>query len=139
MRNNRLEYMRICRFWDPCDRINRWRIGPLFADNSKIARSLYRSAFIKLAEVDPSGIMTADVPCGDLFDQGTTQIAKELTGTPVVTCVRMYTKGVPSSMQMKKTFVHTTLEIDSKMSVHSVTFCHLLSTLVPCILRGSHT
>ena len=88
-----------------------WRMGPLFADNSKIARSLYRAVFTKVAEVDPTGAIDADVPCGDLFDPGTTQIPKDLSGTPTVTLLRMYTKGVPSSMQLKKTFVFTALEI----------------------------
>ena len=89
-----------------------WRMGPLFADNSKIARSLYQAVFTKVAEVDPTGVIDTDVPCGDLFDPGTTQIPKDLSGTPIFTCARMYTKGVPSSMQLKKIFVVTALEID---------------------------
>ena len=89
-----------------------WKMGPLFADNSKIARSLYQAVFTKVAEVDPTGAIEADVPYGDLFDPGTTQIAKELSGTPTVTLLRMYTKGVPLSMQLKKIFVFTALEID---------------------------
>ena len=74
--------MRICRFWDPCDRINPedgWRISPLFADS--LATDVFLSNLLKLIYL--VSWQTADVPCGDLFDQGTTQIAKELTGTPV--------------------------------------------------------
>ena len=89
-----------------------WRMGPLFADNSKIARSLYQAVFTKVAEVDPTGAIDADVPYGDLFDSSTTQIPKDLSGTPTVPLLRMYTKGVPSSMQLNsKTFVFTALEI----------------------------
>ena len=88
-----------------------WKIGPLFADNSQIARGLYRAVFDKVTAEDPTGVVTVDVPFGDTTNPDALQIAKELSARPVFTTVRMYNKGVPSSMQLKKIFGLTTVEI----------------------------
>ena len=90
-----------------------WRIGPLFADNSKIARGLYREACGKVAAEDPQGIIAVDVPYGDLINPEALTIVKELSGIPVPNfkCVRVYTKGIPSSMPLQKLFGITTLDL----------------------------
>ena len=88
-----------------------WRIGPLFADSTNIARNLYRAVFEGVAAEDQKGIVCADVPFGDIVNQSALQIVNELFPAPVLTAVRMYTKGVPSDMLLKKIFVHTALEI----------------------------
>ena len=87
-----------------------WRIGPLFADDSQIARSLYRAVFDKVATEDPTGVVAVDVPFGDLVNPDALQIAKELSDTtPEFLYVRMYTKGVPSGMSLKKIYGLTSL------------------------------
>ena len=88
-----------------------WRIGPVFADNSLIARNLYRAVFDKVAAEDPSGIVAVDVPYGDIVNPEALQIVKELSGTPSFKCVRLYTKGIPSGIPLKKIFGLTTIEI----------------------------
>ena len=89
-----------------------WRIGPLFADNADIARSLYREACGKVAAEDPQGIIAVDVPYGDLVNPEALKMVKKLSGIPVpkTKCVRMYTKGIPSNMPLQKLFGITTLE-----------------------------
>ena len=88
-----------------------WKIGPLFADNSQIARGLYLAVFDKVAAENPTAVVTVDVPFGDTSNPDALQIAKELSATPVFTAVRMYSKGVPSSMPLRKVFALTTLEL----------------------------
>jgi hypothetical protein len=88
-----------------------WRIGPLFADNSQIARCLYREACNNVAAEDPRGIIAVDVPYGDLINPDALKIAKELSGVPTIKCVRMYKKDIPSSMPLQKLFGITTLEL----------------------------
>ena len=90
-----------------------WKIGPLFADNAEIARSLYREACGKVAAEDPQGIIAVDVPYGDLVNPDALKMVKELSGIPVpkVKGVRVYTKGIPSNMPLQKLFGITTLEL----------------------------
>ena len=90
-----------------------WRIGPLFADNAEIARSLYREACGRVAAEDPQGIIAIDVPYGDLVNPDALQIVKELSGTPVpkLMLMRGYTKGIPSNMPLQKLFGITALEL----------------------------
>ena len=88
-----------------------WKIGPLFADNSQIARSLYRAALAKVAAEDPTGVVVVDVPFGNEQNPDALKIAKELSATPVFTAARMYSKGVPSGIPMKKMFALTTVEL----------------------------
>ena len=88
-----------------------WRVGPLFADNSQIARSLYREVCSKIAAENPEDIIAVDVPYGDLVNPDALKIVKELSGIPTFKCVRLYTKGIPSSMPLKKLFGITSLEI----------------------------
>ena len=66
-----------------------WRIGPLFADNSQIARNLYREACSNVAAEDPRGIIAVDVPYGDLINPDALKIVKELSGIPTMKSVRM--------------------------------------------------
>ena len=89
-----------------------WKIGPLFADNSQIARSLYKGVLEKVLTEDPNGTVTVDVPFGTLFSSDTLQIVKELSGSHCFTFSRMYTKGLPTNMDLKKIFGLTTLQID---------------------------
>ena len=86
-----------------------WRIGPLFADNSQIATSLYREACSNVAAEDPRGIIAVDVPYGNLINPDALKIAKELSGVPTIKCVRMYKKDIPSSMPLQKLFGMTAL------------------------------
>jgi hypothetical protein len=88
-----------------------WRIGPLFADNAEIARSLYREACVKVAAEDPQGIIAVDVPYGDLINPDALKIVKELSGIPTFKCARIYTKGIPASMPLQKLFGITAIEI----------------------------
>ena len=88
-----------------------WRIGPLFADNAEIARSLYREACGKVAAEDPQGIITADVPYGDLINPDTLKVVKEMSAILTFKCVRHYGKGIPLSMPLQKLFAITSLSI----------------------------
>ena len=90
-----------------------WRIGPLFADNAEIARSLYREACCKVAAEDPQGLIAVDVPYGNLVNPDALKMVKELSGIPVpkMKGVRAYTKGIPSNMPLQKLFGITTLEL----------------------------
>ena len=88
-----------------------WKLGPLFADNSQVARSLYRAAFAKVATEDPTGFVTFDVPFGTAQNPDALKLAKELSPTPVFTAARMYSNGVPSGIPMKKLFALTTVEL----------------------------
>ena len=88
-----------------------WKIGPLFADNSQVARSLYRAAFGKVAAEDPTGVVIVDISFGNAQNPDALQIAKEMSPTPLFTAARMFSKGVPSGIPMKKMFALTTVEI----------------------------
>ena len=88
-----------------------WRIGPLHADNSDVAHHLYLSVFERIAAEDQKGIVCGDIPYGDLVNESAHLIASRLSDTTIMTCIRMYTAGVPPNMQLDKIFVHTALEV----------------------------
>ena len=100
----------IVRTTDPQDQW--WKIGPLFADNSQIARSLYKGVLEKVSAEDPYGSVIADVPFGDFFSSDTLQIVEELSGSHFVTFLRMYKKDIPSNMKLWKMFGLTTVQMD---------------------------
>ena len=89
-----------------------WRIGPLFANDSLIAKHFYKTVFNKIAADNPTAIMSADMPYyGDGVNEGVQQIVLELSGVPKLTFARMYTQGVPPNLLLEKIFAHTALEI----------------------------
>ena len=88
-----------------------WRIGPLFADTAEVARNLYREACSKVAAEDPQGLITADIPYGDLLNPDTLNIVKEMSAMLTFKCERVYTKGIPSSTPLHKLFAITSLSI----------------------------
>ena len=88
-----------------------WKVGPLFSDNSEVARDLYRAVFERVASEEKSAVVCADVPYGEIIDESALQIANELSGTLALSCIRMYTNGVPPNMLLQKIFSHTALEI----------------------------
>ena len=88
-----------------------WRIGPLFADDALIARSLYQDVCTKVAKKDPKAVIAVDVPYGDFFNPDTLKIVNELSGKPSFKCMRIYKKGVPSWMPLQKVFGITSIEI----------------------------
>ena len=88
-----------------------WRIGPLFADTAEIARNLYHEACSKVAAEDPQGLITADIPYGDLLNPDTLNIVKEMSAILTFKCERYYMKGIPSSMPLQRLFAITSLSI----------------------------
>ena len=100
----------IVRTTDPQDQW--WKIGPLLADNSQIARSLYKGVLERVSSEDPNGTVIVDVPFGTLFSSDTLQIIEELYGSHCFTFSRMYTKHIPSNMDLKKIFGLTTVQMD---------------------------
>ena len=89
-----------------------WRIGPLFADDSKIAKILYKTVLGQVNAIDPTGMVTVDVPFGcDRANLDALQITKELSATPEFTSVRMYSNGMPSNLPLHKVFGLTSLEL----------------------------
>ena len=87
-----------------------WRIGPVFANDSKIARNLYGAMIEKVAAQDRTPSITVNIPYGSCCDQETLGIAVELSGSIELMITRMYTKGVPLEMPLKKKFGVTTVE-----------------------------
>ena len=89
-----------------------WRVGPVYADNSQIARSLYRAMIQKVATIDPGAVMVIDIPYGDHCNPEGLAIAEELSGESEIKLFRMYTKGIPSNMSFNKMFGITSPELD---------------------------
>ena len=74
-----------------------WRIGPIFADDSKIARNLYRVMIEKSLRHE-----TVDVPHGSGCNPEALDIAMvELSGETEVKLGRLYTKGVPPKIPLQ--------------------------------------
>ena len=89
-----------------------WRIGPIFANDSKIARNLYRVMIEKVAARDPNTSIAVDVPHGSGCNPEALDIAMvELSGETEVKLVRLYTKGVPPKMPLQKIFGVTSTEL----------------------------
>ena len=53
-----------------------WKLGPLFAENSEIAKSLYQTVFRRVSAEDPKWVVTIDVPYGNALE-----ISRELSFT----------------------------------------------------------
>ena len=88
-----------------------WRIGPLFAKTAGVARNLYQEICNKVAAEDPQGLITADIPYGDLVNPDALNIVKEMSAILTFKCARYYMKGIPSSMPLQKLFAITSLSI----------------------------
>ena len=89
-----------------------WIVGPLFANNSQIARSLYQAVMEGVAAKDPDAFIAIDVPHGTGCHPESLNIATvELSGVTEVELVRMYTKGVPPSLALQKVFGQTALGV----------------------------
>ena len=88
-----------------------WSIGPLFADNSQIAKSLYQRVFESVASEDPEAIISNDVPLGDPLNPDALRIANQLCGRPARTITRMYKKSMPPGALSMKIFGITTSQI----------------------------
>ena len=88
---------------------NGWRVGPLFADNSTIARDLYQDLFVKAAASCPEANITMNVSHGKNFSPDSLPLVTELGGTPMfqIQMVRIYTRGIPPGMPLHKVFVMT--------------------------------
>ena len=86
-----------------------WRIAPLYADNSDIARMVYHDMCIKVAAVDPNALMTVDASYGKNFNPNSLKLVKELQGRQTFTLYRLYTKGAPPKTLFHKIFVVTSI------------------------------
>ena len=86
---------------------NDWRIGPLFADNSDIARSLCQDMCVKVAAKEPQAVITLDVAYGKNFSPDSLQLVTELGGNPTFKMIRAYMYGVPPNTPLHKIFVMT--------------------------------
>ena len=86
---------------------NDWRIGPLFADNSEIARSLCQDLCVKVAAKEPQAVITLDVAYGKNFSPDSLQLVTELGGNPTFKMIRAYMYGVPPNTPLHKIFVMT--------------------------------
>ena len=86
---------------------NGWRVGPLFADSTSIARALYHDLFVQAA--DESGqrapTITLDVSHGKRFSPESLSLVTELGGIPTFQMMRVYRHGVPTGMPLHKVFV----------------------------------
>ena len=89
-----------------------WRIGPLFADNSQIARGLYCAMIEGVAAQHSTASITMDVPCGDGCNPDAIDILlTELSGFVTDRYVRMYTMGPPPNYPLQKMYVVTSVEL----------------------------
>ena len=86
---------------------NGWRVGPLFADDSIIARALYQDLFFKAAASGPQAMITLDVSYGRNLNSDSLSLVTEMGGIPTFKMKRGYTHGVPSGMPLRKIFVMT--------------------------------
>ena len=82
-----------------------WSVGPLFAENSDIAKSLYQSVFQRVSAEDPKGVVSIDVPFGNALE-----IARELPSKETATFVRIYNKQ-PFNFPLMKVFGLTSLNL----------------------------
>ena len=80
-----------------------WKIGPLFANDSNIARSLYRAVFDRICAEDEKAIVCVYAPS---MNGDAPALA---SGILCETYVKMYTKGIPSSMVLHKIYGQTAL------------------------------
>ena len=87
--------------------VNGWRITPLFADSSDIARTIYQDLCAKVAAEDQEAAMTVDVSYGKDFSPESLKLAYELQAIPTFTMFRFYSKGIPPGMPLNKVFVIT--------------------------------
>ena len=83
-----------------------WKIGPCYADNSLIARSLYQDLLIKVFASDPQAVIDVSVPHGQHFDEETLGIVKELHGMEISKSSRIYI-GNPPAMSLKSMYATT--------------------------------
>lgn len=88
-----------------------WKIGPLFADNSQIARMLYKAVCNIVTGRDPTGKITIDVPFGDVPNPDAHRIIEELSASVEGASMRMYSNSIPSNIPLHKVFGVTTLEL----------------------------
>ena len=83
----------------------------MFANDSVIAKNLYRTMIDNVAAQDSTATLTVDIPYGSGFNPDGLDIAAELSGNIEMEMVRMYTKGVPPKMPLEKIFAETTVEL----------------------------
>jgi hypothetical protein len=88
-----------------------WKMGPLFADNSMIAKCLYQAAFERISTMEPTGRATIDIPYGVKFHPDSIQIIRELGGKTEEVSVRMFSKRVPNNLPLHKVFGMTSPQI----------------------------
>ena len=88
-----------------------WIVGPLYADTSKIARSLYQALIEGVAVRNPKGSVVIDIPNGAGCHPESLELAAELNAQLEIELLRMYTKGVPSGLALSKMFGITALGI----------------------------
>lgn len=73
-----------------------WIIGPLFANDSHIARALYHEIVKKIAEIDSNTSIMVVVPYGQGCNSETLDVVNELSGVGGSKFVRMYKNGTPA-------------------------------------------
>ena len=83
-----------------------WWIGPLFADDSNTAKSLYKAVFNRMSAEDEKTIIFVDTPSTNI---SAVILARELLGTEIDSYVWIYTKGIPSGLSVARVFGHTAL------------------------------
>ena len=81
-----------------------WIAGPIFADNSQIATSLYQAVIEGVAAQDPTACIAVYIPYGDGCNPECLSVAAEFSWESETEYVRMYTKGVPPCLPLHKVF-----------------------------------
>ena len=89
-----------------------WKIGPLCADTSEIAKSLYKTVFAKVAAEDSKATIGMDVPFDDPTNPDALKLLQDLpTAFSDAIITRMYKYGLPSDFQLQKIFAMTSTSI----------------------------
>ena len=88
-----------------------WTIGPLFADNASIARAILQDLFTRISVDDPQAKVVMDVPYGSEFNSNSLSLVSDCKGRPITTFVRIYSRGVPEGIQLKKIFGLTSVAV----------------------------
>ena len=88
-----------------------WRIGPLFADDSHVARRLFRAVFESVASregpaacCNNTTVVNARVPRGDICNPDALQIVRQFQATEKESFTRLYIPRVPPHLPAHKYF-----------------------------------
>ena len=88
-----------------------WRIGPLFADNSAIAKIIFKELCKQITQETAQAAVVIDIPYGLRFNKHSLSLVSQCNGKPLERFVRIYKYGIPENMLLDKVFGLTSLKL----------------------------